>query len=38
MNVPYPGSGETWGAITASAISLGGAGGLYALFRRKGWI
>jgi magnesium transporter len=38
MNVPYPGSGETWGAIMASAISLGGAGGLYALFRRKGWI
>jgi magnesium transporter len=38
MNVPYPGSGETWGAITASAISLGGACGLYALFRRKGWI
>jgi magnesium transporter len=38
MNVPYPGSGEMWGVITATAISFGGAGGLYVLFRRKGWI
>jgi magnesium transporter len=38
MNVPFPGSGETWGAITATAISFGAAGVLYGLFRRKGWI
>src|SRR4051812_8994444 len=38
MNVPYPGYGETWGVITSTAVALGCSGGLYALFRRKGWL
>lgn len=38
MNVPYPGSGETWGVITASAISVGASGLLYLMFRRKNWL
>jgi magnesium transporter len=38
MNVPYPGSGEPWGVVTASALSLSCSGGLYLLFRRKGWV
>jgi magnesium transporter len=38
MNVPYPGSGETWGVVTATAISLGASGSLYLLFRRRGWL
>ena len=38
MNVPYPGSGETWGVVAAGAIAVGCSGGLYLLFRRKGWL
>ena len=38
MNVPYPGSGETWGVILAAALSLGCSGSLYVLFRRKSWL
>lgn len=38
MNVPYPGSGDTWGVVTATALSLGCSGSLYILFRRRGWI
>jgi magnesium transporter len=38
MNVPYPGSGETWGVVTATAISFGASGVLYLLFRRRGWL
>ena len=38
MNVPYPGSGETWGVITASAVSVGASGALYLMFRRKNWL
>ena len=38
MNVPYPGSGETWGVAAAGAIAVGCSGGLYLLFRRKGWL
>ena len=38
MNVPYPGSGETWGVVTATALSLGCSGALYVLFRRLRWI
>ena len=38
MNVPYPGSGETWGVIAAAALSLGCSGSLYLLFRRKSWL
>lgn len=38
QNVPYPGSGETWGVYTAASLGLGLSGGLYALFRRRGWL
>ena len=38
MNVPYPGSGETWGVLTATAVSLGASAALYVTFRRKGWL
>jgi magnesium transporter len=38
MNVPYPGSGHTWGVITSTAVSLGASGTLYLMFRRKNWL
>jgi magnesium transporter len=38
MNVPYPGSGHTWGVITATAISFGASGLLFLTFRRRGWL
>jgi magnesium transporter len=38
MNVPYPGSGETWGVVAAAAVSAGCSGVLYVLFRRRGWL
>ena len=38
MNVPYPGSGEPWGVVAASALALGCSGSLYLLFRRKNWL
>ena len=38
MNVPYPGSGETWGVIVAALVVLLASGSLYLLFRRKNWL
>jgi magnesium transporter len=38
MNVPYPGSGETWGVITSTAVAVGASGVLYLVFRRKKWL
>ncbi len=38
MNVPYPGSGETWGVVAATALAVGCSGSLYLLFRRKQWL
>jgi magnesium transporter len=38
MNVPYPGEGQTWGVIASTAIAVSCSGGLYALFKRKGWL
>ena len=38
MNVPYPGSGETWGVVASSAIAVGCSGALYLLFRRRSWL
>jgi len=38
MNVPYPGTGETWGVVASTAIALSCSGALYALFKRKGWL
>jgi len=38
MNVPYPGSGETWGVIASTALAVGCSGGLYVLFKRRHWL
>jgi magnesium transporter len=38
MNVPYPGSGETSGFIFSTAIIIVASGGLFLVFRRRGWL
>jgi magnesium transporter len=38
MNVPYPGTGETWGVLTASGIAVAFSSGLYVLFKKKSWL
>jgi magnesium transporter len=38
QNVPYPGSGETWGVWAAAVLVFGVSGGLFILFRRRGWL
>jgi magnesium transporter len=38
MNVPFPGSGGTSGVIMSAVIIVGLSVGLYALFRRNGWL
>ncbi len=38
QNVPYPGFGRHWGFWASMIIILTVAGGLYATFRRKGWL
>jgi magnesium transporter len=38
MNVPFPGSGETWGVIASTAIAVGASGALYLRFRRMKWL
>jgi magnesium transporter len=38
MNLPYPGSGETWGVVAATALMLLVSGGLYLLFKRSDWL
>jgi magnesium transporter len=38
MNVPYPGSGETWGVVTAALFIVVMSGLLYLVFRRKNWL
>ncbi len=38
MNVPYPGSGRTWGAVASTVLIVGLSVGLYRLFRRIDWL
>ena len=38
QNVPYPGSGETWGVVAGRRSSFGVSGGLFLVFRRRGWL
>lgn len=38
MNVPYPGSGSTWGVAVSAALVAVMSGGLYLLFRRRDWL
>ena len=38
MNVPYPGSGETWGVVASAGLIAVTSGGLYFSFRRRDWL
>lgn len=38
MNVPYPGSGETWGVWAAALLVVVLSAGLYVLFKRRNWL
>jgi magnesium transporter len=38
MNVPYPGSGRTWGVVVSTVVMVVASGGLYLLFRRRDWL
>jgi magnesium transporter len=38
MNLPYPGSGQTWGVVVASALIAVVSGSLYFLFKRRDWL
>lgn len=38
MNVPFPGSGDTWGVIASAALIAGACVVLYRLFRRLDWL
>jgi magnesium transporter len=38
MNVPYPGSGDTWGFVFASVLLVVASIGLYMLFRWRDWL
>lgn len=38
MNLPYPGSGKTWGVVVATALMALVSGGLYLLFKRRDWL
>lgn len=38
MNVPYPGSGNTWGVVASTALMFVLSAGLYVIFRRRDWL
>lgn len=38
MNVPYPGSGETWGALLSGILIAVLSGTLYVIFRKRDWL
>ena len=38
MNVPYPGSGQTWGVIVSSVALVVASFALYLLFRWHDWL
>jgi magnesium transporter len=38
MNVPYPGSGDEWGVVTASALVVVLSTILYVSFRKRDWL
>lgn len=38
MNVPYPGSGDTWGVVASIVLMIVLSVGLYQLFRRRDWL
>jgi magnesium transporter len=38
QNVPYPGSGQWWGFLVSSVLTVVLAVGIWAVFKRKGWL
>jgi len=38
MNVPYPGSNETWGFVVSTILMVVISGGLYWSFRKRDWL
>jgi len=38
QNIPYPGFGQTWGVVASMVLIVAIGGGLYAMFRRRGWL
>ena len=38
MNVPYPGSGETWGVVASAVLVLCCSMALYLSFKRRDWL
>ena len=38
MNVPFPGSGETWGVWAAAVLVIVLSAGLFVLFKRRNWL
>jgi magnesium transporter len=38
QNVPYPGSGTMWGFLVSTVVTIALAIGVYAIFKRKGWL
>jgi len=38
QNLPYPGSGETWGVWTAFLLVFGLSAALFAIFKRRDWL
>jgi magnesium transporter len=38
MNVPYPGSGDTWGVVLSAVLIVVTSAALYALFRIRDWL
>jgi magnesium transporter len=38
QNIPYPGFGQEWGVLASVVLIAAMSGGLYAMFRRKGWL
>jgi magnesium transporter len=38
QNIPYPGFGQTWGVVASVVLIAAIGGGLYAMFRRRGWL
>jgi magnesium transporter len=38
MNVPYPGSGRTWGVVASTLLMVAASLVLYRVFRRRDWL
>jgi len=38
MNVPYPGSGNTWGVVASAALVVCCSLALYLIFKRRDWL